>query len=90
MKKWTVAAVALTYVCIGTAQDQGGWRPQSNTASAITGDVALGGEKLAIGLAVFPMAHLRALTPAEIHAVFSEESGAVCRRQSLQGAYSRG
>lgn len=65
-------SLALTCTAIAVPQDQGAWRATSKTASAITGDIAIGGEKLAINLNVFPIAQIRALTAAEITALFGD------------------
>ena len=65
-------SVALACTVVAVPQDQGPWRATSKTASAITGDIAIGSERLAINLNVFPIAQIRALTPAEIAALFGE------------------
>lgn len=74
MKISCSAALCLTLAAasIAIAQDKGAWRATSKTASAITGDIAIAGEKLAINLNVFPIAQIRPLTSAEITALFGD------------------
>jgi hypothetical protein len=58
------------------AQEAGYWRPSSETAKAITGDVMFSGESISINYANFPLARVRALTAAELSAAFDAENGA--------------
>ena len=53
------------------AQERGNWRATSTTARGVTGDLVFGNEKLSINFSTFPIAQIRALTPAEINATFS-------------------
>ncbi len=52
------------------AQDKGTWRAASKTARAITGDIAFGGEKIAINFATFTIAQIRTVDPAEVKTAF--------------------
>jgi hypothetical protein len=58
------------------AQDKGAWGAVSKTAASITGDVTLGGEKITIDFATFPIAEIRTLKDAEAVALFPVEPGA--------------
>lgn len=58
------------------AQENGNWRAASSTAKSITGDVAISNEKLAINFSSYWIAQIRALTPAEVAAVFDTGNGA--------------
>ena len=71
-------ALALGLGCsvTGAAQDKGNWRAASKNASAITGDVAISGDKLVINFLPFTIAQIRSLNAAEVGAVFDIESGA--------------
>jgi hypothetical protein len=60
-----------------TAQENGNWRASSTTARAITGDVALSGEKLFINFTGFTMSRIRSLEKPEISALFDADSTAV-------------
>jgi F0F1-type ATP synthase membrane subunit c/vacuolar-type H+-ATPase subunit K len=72
------AVLVCGLACLGTggAQDKGYWRAASKNASAITGDIALSNEKLAINFLPFTMAEIHSLNATEIGAVFDVESGA--------------
>ena len=59
-----------------TAQENGNWRASSTTARAITGDVALSGEKLFINFTGFTMSRIRSLEKPEISALFDADSTA--------------
>lgn len=54
----------------GLAQEIGDWRPASETARSVTGDLSFSEEKLIIDFSSFTIAQIRALTPAEINAAF--------------------
>ncbi len=56
------------------AQEKGTWRAASKTARAITGDIALSDEKLAINFSRYTIAQIRDLTPAELTSVFGPDS----------------
>ncbi|HUA97037.1 MAG TPA: hypothetical protein VMA34_01770 [Terracidiphilus sp.] len=58
------------------AQDLGYWRAASNTANAITGDIAISGTRLTIDFTGFPLVAVRALKPAEVSAVFDADVNA--------------
>jgi hypothetical protein len=59
-----------------TAQEKGTWRPTSNTARSITGDVTLSDEKITINFSGFTMARIRTLENAEISAAFDADNDA--------------
>lgn len=50
------------------------WRAASQTATSITGDVALGAEKITINFVSFPMVQVRALQKDELRAAFSPDA----------------
>jgi hypothetical protein len=58
------------------APEKGVWRAASKNAKSITGDVAIADEKLSLNFYSFPMAQIRALTPAEIGAAFDADTTA--------------
>ena len=66
----------LTCSICGIAQEKGSWRAASSTARSITGDVSLSTEKLSINFAVFPIAQIRSLKPAELKAAFDLDGDA--------------
>jgi hypothetical protein len=72
------AIVASLLACCMTvaAQEKGNWRAASSTAQSITGDVALSDSKISINFSSFVIAQIRALTAADLSAVFPAESGA--------------
>jgi hypothetical protein len=69
-----LAALVLIGSISAAAQDKGYWRANSQTASSITGDIAIADAKMTIDFLVFPIAQIRALTPVEISAVFDADS----------------
>lgn len=62
----------LTFPAI--AQDKGYWRPSSNTATSITGDITLSADKVSLNFAPFPLAQIRPLQPGEINALFNPDA----------------
>lgn len=69
----TLACLGLLPLATATAQDGGNWRALSSTARAITGDIALFNQKIALGFSsAFTLAEIRALKPGEITALFSD------------------
>lgn len=52
------------------------WYAASSTANAITGDIVIKDGKITIDLRSYPLAPIRALTPAELSAVFDADQGA--------------
>ena len=50
--------------------DKGNWHAASKTASAITGDIVLGEERLMMGFVQVTIAPIRHAEPAEVSAVF--------------------
>jgi hypothetical protein len=74
--KLTLALLlTLTVTLTAFAQELGYWRATSQTSRDITGDIALSADKLSINFLAFTIAHIRALTPAEIDAAFSPDPG---------------
>jgi hypothetical protein len=71
---WVWLAVAAAVV--SAAQEKGPWRASSTTAASITGDVAFAEDKITINIDSFPVAQIRALTAAELSAVFDAEATA--------------
>jgi hypothetical protein len=74
----TIQSILATFLLLSTltAQEKGMWRPASNTARSITGDVALSDEKLIINFASFTMSRIRPLEAAEISTIFDADSTA--------------
>jgi hypothetical protein len=68
-----IAGAVVVFCMTAAAQDKGYWRASGSTAQSITGDVALSDEKIAINLVSFTIAHIRALKPEEITAVFNPD-----------------
>jgi hypothetical protein len=77
--------VAVGYVFLGSmvavAQERGQWRAASTTARAITGDVAIGGQKISINFVSFTIAQIKTLDAAEVSAVFNLDTPAVAGGQ---------
>jgi len=76
-----VACLATAFFCSCLAQgrsplDQGYWRPESNTARSITGDISLSDSKITIGFSGYVIAQIRALQPAEAGAAFDVDVSA--------------
>lgn len=57
-------------------QEEGLWRASSQTARAITGDVAFAPNRLTMNFLAFPISRIRALGNEEIDAAFSPDPGA--------------
>ena len=84
MRKWTTLCAAggmLLAVFVGgavraNAQDGGAWRAASTNAIAITSDIAIGKDKLAIDYFTYPLAPIRPLKPVEVSAVFDADVNA--------------
>ena len=69
------ATLAFTAIStLGAAQERGAWRAASQTARSITGDVAIGNERIAISFSSYPLAQIRSLQPDEIAAAFDSDS----------------
>lgn len=73
-KLLSVVAGVLALSATGVAQEQGNWRAVSQTAKSITGGVIFVNDSLWINYSAIPFAQIRALTPAELGAVFSAEA----------------
>ena len=73
--KTAVAILMLACTLHGAAaqQDRGYWQAAGNSASNITGDIALSETKLAINFKNFTIAHIRSLKPEEVSAVFDAD-----------------
>lgn len=76
------AGLALAITCSALAQarsplDQGYWRPESNTARSITGDISIADAKITIGFSGYVIAQIRSLRPAEAAAAFDLDPGTV-------------
>jgi hypothetical protein len=84
MKTGTLRSAAfvlgLAAVCSAAAaraqEDRGYWRAASSNANAITGDITVGGSKVTIDFATFPLAPIRRLKPVEVSAVFDADVNA--------------
>ena len=73
----TAALLAIAFCGILThaaAQDKGNWRAASKTAKNLTGDITFAGQKIAINFSAFTVAQIHDLQPAEITALFPEET----------------
>ncbi len=72
--------LAATTLCMLTsaavAQEKGNWRPASNTARAVTGEIYFTETKLAINFAGFTVAQIRTLEPTEVSALFNAAADA--------------
>jgi hypothetical protein len=75
MRALSLAGAVLVCTVMGLAQEKGAWRAVSNTARSITGDVALGDERISINFVSFTMSRQRALSTPEISALFEAEGG---------------
>ncbi len=70
------AVVALMCSLAAAAQDRGYWRAASSTANAITGDIAISNNKVAINYSNFTLAPIRTLGSAEVAAAFDADVNA--------------
>jgi len=73
-----LGAAALLFTCplFSHAQDKGAWRSSSSTANSITGDIAISNDKLSINFALYTIADIRKLQPAEGAALFNTDPNA--------------
>ena len=69
-----VVVSVLAWCMAAIAQEKGTWRALSSTAQAITGDVALSEDKVAINFSSFTIAQIRALQPGEATAAFEADA----------------
>ncbi len=79
MTRTIVLAAILTLAAPVLAQtpEKGNWRPANKTAKTVTGDLTLAPEKLTVDfVGAFPIAQIRALTPAEIAVGFDADANA--------------
>lgn len=77
-KRISLAAAVFVFACslACPAQDQGYWRAASTNANSITGDIALGKDRLTIDFASFPMTPVRVLKTEEVAAAFDADVNA--------------
>ena len=71
-----IALVAILSPLCLAQQERGAWRAASKSAASITGDVAIGNEKISINFASYPLAQIKVLTPLELSAAFDADSNA--------------
>ena len=69
----SVASLALLCSLSCAAQDKGYWRAASNTATSITGDIALSDAKVTINFTAFPIVQARTLAAAEVASAFDAD-----------------
>jgi hypothetical protein len=69
-----VLVAGCTLAC--AAQDQGYWRAASTNANSITGDLAIGKDRLTINFTSFPLAPIRVLKTEEVAAAFDADVNA--------------
>ena len=76
--KVPLLAAALAAVCaipcVAQNQDKGMWYAASQSSNTVTGDIVIKDGRLTINLRTFPLAAIRALTPAELSAVFAADA----------------
>ena len=60
-------------LCAAAQQDRGYWKAAGNSASSITGDIAISDTKLFLGFKGFALAPIRSLKPDEVSAVFDAD-----------------
>lgn len=73
------AAPVLALLCavrVNAQEDRGYWRAASAETRTVTGDLAIGKEKVTINFATFPIAEIRRLKPAEVSSVFDADVNA--------------
>jgi hypothetical protein len=73
-QRCVILAVVLACSLSTPAQERGAWRATSNTATSITGDVALGDTRIAINFSSFTMVRIRELAAGEVSAAFDADS----------------
>jgi len=79
MKIYLLAAAAVllsSLPAMAQNQDKGMWYSASSTSNAVTGDIVIKDGKVTINLRSYPLASIRALTPAELSAVFDADQSA--------------
>ena len=69
-----IFGLALACCVAAIPQEMGAWRAANKTAESITGDVIISDAKLSINFSSFPLAHIRALAPGELSAVFDADA----------------
>lgn len=78
MKVFLFAAFVLAFSIPAMAQnqDKGMWYSASPSSNTVTGDIVIKDGKITINLRSYPLATIRALTPAELSAVFDADQSA--------------
>lgn len=71
-----ILALACSFSAVAQNQDKGMWYASSSTSNSITGDIVIKDGKITIDLRSYPLASIRALTPAELSAVFDADQNA--------------
>ena len=77
-KRIPLVLAVLAFACSLTcaAQDQGYWRAASTNANSITGDLAIGKNRLTINFTSFPLTPVRVLKTEEVAAAFDADVNA--------------
>lgn len=68
--------LAFSIPVLGQNQDKGMWYAASSSTNTVTGDIVIKDGKMTINLRSYPLASIRALTPAELSAVFAADPNA--------------
>jgi hypothetical protein len=76
MQSGVVVSLLMAAAVGGAAQDQGGWYAASTNAISITGDIAIGKDRVSIDFISYPLATIRPLKPVEVSAVFDADVNA--------------
>jgi hypothetical protein len=76
MATGVVTSLLMAGAVAGAAQDQGGWYAASTNATSITGDIAIGKDRVSIDFISYPLAPIRTLKPVEVSAVFDADVNA--------------
>ncbi len=75
--KILLLAATLVFACsipaVAQNQDKGMWYSASQNTNAVTGDIVIKDGKVTINLRSFPLATIRALSAAELSAVFAAD-----------------
>ena len=66
-------ALSCSIPALAQNQDKGMWYAASQSSNTFTGDIVIKDGKFVINLRTFPIAPIRALTPAELSAVFAAD-----------------
>lgn len=71
-----VLVLAFSIPVLAQNQDKGMWYSASSTTNSVTGDIVIKDGKITVNLRSYPLASIRALTPAELSAVFAADQNA--------------